>query len=448
MPMKKFEVQPGNEIRGMRIRLYPDLETEEALHILEDDTRRAWNWLVKQTEEVLDARKAHAVRKGVVPPRPERPDYNGLDPEQSKAAKESYYDACRTWNKAIYEATNKIPGCEFRKLKDLIEHFGLKHDYQLMSRVIAWAYEGREEERKVKPGAHLLQSLVKNYHTKGANQRRKKFRRRDDPMPLQVRSGVCFELGDFGTRRGNPFYNCRVTFNGLKIQGRLPGRTPEGRILEGVSIRKEADGWWASIKQEVPIRVPPKAVPGSTIGIDVGLDFIAAFSDGTRIENERGKAYSERIAGRQAQKLPVGRLQQAAARHTRHTIYNAIVKPLATVETIKVERLNGRIGQMGGSSKTSAMRTAFNLLRERYGDRVREVEPHFTSQECSQCGFRSKESWSYEHGRFGQCPKCGFRCDRDVNAARNIERKEPLPLVSGDGCESTRCSSISATDQR
>ena len=327
--------------------------------------------------------------------------------------------------------------------------------------MINWAYapeEGAEPiERIVKPSAHTLQALTKNYFTKGKGQRRKRFRRSADPMPLQVRSGMCFELGDFGSRGSThkdgskPFYNCRVTFNGLKIRGRLPGKSPEGRVLEGVSIIKQADGWWASIKQEVPVRVPPKAIPNSIVGLDVGLDIIAAISEARvvdhpesavykdmgpvlethpkprRIFNTRGKNYSERIAGRQAAKLPVGRLQLAASRNVRHTIFNEIIKPLANIETIKVEKLSGKIGQMG-SSKVSAMRTAVRLLQERYGTRVREVRPHHTSQDCSQCGFRSKESWSYEHGRYGECPKCGHKEDRDTNASRNVAAKPLIPL--------------------
>jgi putative transposase len=222
------------------------------------------------------------------------------------------------------------------------------------------------------------------------------------------------------------YYNCRVSINGLKIRGRLPGKSVEGRVLEGVSLIQEADGWWASIKQEVPIRVPAPAVPDSVIGIDVGLDNLVAFSDGTRVPNPRGKACAERIAGRQAEKKPVGRLHLMAARQLKHLIYNQVVKPLSSVETIKVEKLNARIGQMG-SSKTSAMRLVVDILRQRYGTRVREVQPHFTSQDCSQCGLRSKESWSYEHGRYGKCPQCGYTADRDVNAARNVAAR---PMIS------------------
>jgi len=455
--MKKFEIQPGNEIRGMMIRLYPTKEQEELLLELMDDQRRAWNWLVNQTEVTLRAREAYALKRGLVPARPERPNYDGLTPEESKATRETHWKNCAAWGKAVHDATNKLPECRFYSFKELLEHYGCKHDYQLLSKVIGWAYEGDRTQR-IRPGAHTLQALTKNYFTRAEGMRRKKFRRKDDDMPLQVRSGDCFVIGDFGSRRGSTtFYNCQVKFNGLKLLGRLPGkavvckeckekfatsdktcrtcgiargpRAPEGRVLEGVTIRREADGWWGSIKQEVPIRVLPASIPGSIIGIDVGLDYIAAMSDGTRVPNTRGKEYAERIAGRQAQKKPVGRLHLAAKRNAKHEIMNKVVKPLATVETIKLEQLSSKIGQMG-SSKMSVMRSIAFALRQRYGTRVREVPPHYTSQDCSQCGVRSKESWSYAHGRYGECPSCGYRQDRDINAARNIAAKDPIPLVS------------------
>jgi hypothetical protein len=41
--MKKYTLQPGNELRGFKIRLYPTKEQEELLFILENDCRTAWN---------------------------------------------------------------------------------------------------------------------------------------------------------------------------------------------------------------------------------------------------------------------------------------------------------------------------------------------------------------------------------------------------------------------
>lgn len=453
---KRYELQPGNEIRGFKIRLYPTRPQVEALRCLQEDCRTAWNWLVRQNDETYEARKAHAVHSKLVGPRPTPPVYEGLEPEAAKAAKESYIAECRKWSSDAWEATKNLAHCAYRKWTDILAHFGCKHDYQLLAKVIGWKRPGKEE-RFIVPGAYLLQSVWKNFMTKIPGQRRKKRKRLNYHIPLQVRSGDCFELGNFGTRRGAAFYDCRVRFNGLKIRGRLPGKIPEGRVLEGATITEEADGWWASIKQEVAIRVPPPAVPGSVVGIDVGLTFLAGMSGdlpdkigsesekvqgGVRVRNNRGREFGERIAGLQALadtsktiegqkslRCRAARLHLQARRHNLHTIYNDIVKVVSNVETILVEKLCGDIGQRG-STKVSSMRKIVSLLKERYGDRVREVEPHYTSQDCSQCGHRSKESWSYDHGRIGKCPACGFSCDRDVNAARNIARREPIPLAA------------------
>ena len=48
---------------------------------------------------------------------------------------------------------------------------------------------------------------------------------------------------------------------------------------------------------------------------------------------------------------------------------------------------------------------------------VLAVEPHFTSQECSNCKRIVKKSLSM---RTHICPGCGLNLDRDYNAALNI----------------------------
>lgn len=424
----KFEIKEGNEIRGFRIRLYPTIQEIEVLSKLEDDLRYVWNVLVGQTEDVIIARQAYAIRNNLVSKKPSPPIYDGLQPKEAKNAKEKYIKEIRDWHHDVYVKTNKIPECGFRKLKDIQNHFNDKQDYQLMKRIISWKYPINPPEI----GASIFQALVRNFFTTGKNQRRKKFRKKSDPMPLQIRSRKCFRLGDFGKRRGNNFYNCQISFHGMQIKGRLPGKSPEGRVLEGVSIRREADGWWASVKVEVPIRNLSPAIKGTSVGIDVGLDNVAVIYNGKTnliVENPRGKEYVKLISERQAKKIDVGRLCLQANRNVEHLIYNEIVKPLANYELIIIEELNSKIGQMG-SAKISVMRKIAFLLKQRYGDRVREVDCRYTSQDCSQCGYRSKESWSYDNGPIGQCTRCGYKEHRDANAARNIRSKGLISMGS------------------
>jgi putative transposase len=63
------------------------------------------------------------------------------------------------------------------------------------------------------------------------------------------------------------------------------------------------------------------------------------------------------------------------------------------------------------------------------GRRTVAVPPAFTSQYCSECERHPKDDPSTAHlpdGRISVsefvCPLCGFKCDADVNAARNIKR--------------------------
>ena len=46
-----------------------------------------------------------------------------------------------------------------------------------------------------------------------------------------------------------------------------------------------------------------------------------------------------------------------------------------------------------------------------------EVDPAYTSQTCSLCGFISKDS---RQGERFCCVKCGMEMDADINAAKNI----------------------------
>lgn len=412
----------GHEYRGFQIKLYPTDADIEVLTALRESLRCAWNWMVKNTnEEPRSAAIAWLIRAGIAQAKPQRPNYDGMTPEDSEIAAIEYRDLVRSWwadvGSKLKQHKNECP--HWRTLKEWMDHFGCKQDYQLIGKVISWA-------GLLMPGAHMRQALVKQFFAKSA--RPKRARRRFEHVPLRVRSGTCFEVGDFGERRGRAFYNCQISINGLKIRGRLPGAAPKGRVLQGVSITEQADGWWASVKVEQPIRALPRATPGKIVGIDVGLDSIAAFSDSdVTIPNARDLEFAERIADMQSRGGPVGRTHLRMARHLRHVINSKIVKHVADAEVIAVERLPKWIGQRG-SRKVSVMRSIVGTLRDRYGDRVREVDPAFTSQDCSNCGVRDKESWSYFMGPIGKCPSCGVIMHRDINAARNIAAKASKEL--------------------
>ncbi|WP_297216731.1 zinc ribbon domain-containing protein, partial [Thermoplasma sp.] len=46
------------------------------------------------------------------------------------------------------------------------------------------------------------------------------------------------------------------------------------------------------------------------------------------------------------------------------------------------------------------------------------VNPKYTSQKCSICGYTDKNN---RHGSVFRCNNCGFELHADLNASRNIE---------------------------
>ena len=57
------------------------------------------------------------------------------------------------------------------------------------------------------------------------------------------------------------------------------------------------------------------------------------------------------------------------------------------------------------------------LKCKKYGIELKEVDPQYTSQTCSNCGFCCRENRNW---KLFKCLKCGYSEDADTNAAKNI----------------------------
>jgi transposase len=81
------------------------------------------------------------------------------------------------------------------------------------------------------------------------------------------------------------------------------------------------------------------------------------------------------------------------------------------------------------------MRSGWGLLIRRLDGkapgRVEKIRPHFTSQRCSVCGHIA--AGSRESQALFRCVACGYACNADVNAARNIAAGHAVTARGGDG---------------
>lgn len=266
-----------------------------------------------------------------------------------------------------------------------------------------------------------------------------------------------------GEEPGYPRYKSRDRFNsilfpkygnGVKITGKrlyvqhvgkvrvCLHREVEGKI-KTVSLKREGDKWHAVLACDLPEPVKAgNALPA--VGLDVGLTHFATLSTGEKIDNPRflkdalpelrraQRAVSRKKKGgknrRKAQRR-VRRLHARVAnlRHEhRHQVCNDL---LSRYGKVAVERLNVQgmvrnhrlaraIIDVGWSSFVETLK----FKAERAGAEVKEVSPHYTSQQCSGCGALVRKNLSVRVHRCG----CGLVMDRDENAALNIlERAWP-----------------------
>jgi transposase len=166
---------------------------------------------------------------------------------------------------------------------------------------------------------------------------------------------------------------------------------------------------------------------------------------------ERRLARAKRGSNRRKRvRRAVARLKAREA-DVRKDWYEKISTDLARrFDVIRVEDL--KIGNMTRSARGTAGKSGRNVaqkaglnrgilasgwglmvrrLEEKAPGRVEKIRPAYTSQRCSACGHVAAES--RESQALFACVACGFACNADVNAARNIAAGHAVTARGGDG---------------
>ena len=216
------------------------------------------------------------------------------------------------------------------------------------------------------------------------------------------------------------------------------------RPIEGCiktcTIKKAATGkWFISFSCEVHNATLP--TNESSIGLDAGLTSFVTLSDGTKIDNprffkteEKNLAKAQRRLSKQAKGTKkrhkchkvVARVHERITNKRKDFAHKLSRKLVNSHGTIAIEDLSINDMQkdnfrcINKGIADVAWRNFFNLLEYKAAcanRRVVKVNPAYTSQTCSRCGYRQKMPLS---NRIFQCPYCSLSLDRDVNAAVNI----------------------------
>lgn len=216
--------------------------------------------------------------------------------------------------------------------------------------------------------------------------------------------------------------------------------------IKQVTVCRQAGKWYAVVACETTKPLFKFIDPHKSIGIDVGITKFAHDSDNHAIENplfmkkmlrplrRAQRKVSRRKKGshnKEKAKSRVARLHERIRNKRRDFLHKLSTKYASRYDIIFLERL--RILNMVRNHKLarqildSGWGTFKNLL-EYKAKMIVEVEPAYTSINCSRCGNPVPKTLAV---RTHRCNKCGLVIDRDYNASRNTKQEGLKILPQG-----------------
>ena len=210
-------------------------------------------------------------------------------------------------------------------------------------------------------------------------------------------------------------------------------------------IKQDRAGRWHVAFAAIPKPIPAPQT-GEIVGLDRGVVVSVMTCDGDALqapglrtkEAERLLRLQRRFARAKRGSNRRYRLKQTIARVRAHEtdrrkdwVEQETTKLARRYDVLKVENLNIRNMTRKATGRGSRAKAGLNRavlaqgwgsfvarLEEKAPGRVRYVDPRYTSQRCSECGHVAPEN--RESQAVFRCGDCGFRCNADLNAARNI----------------------------
>jgi putative transposase len=216
-------------------------------------------------------------------------------------------------------------------------------------------------------------------------------------------------------------------------------RPIEGKI-KTCTVKKTPTGkWFVTFSCEVEKKTLPPL--DNFVGIDAGVISFVTLSDGTHVKNprffkaeEKAPAKAQRSMSkhekgtrdRRRKRKAVARVHERIANKRKdfaHKLSHQIVKDFGgiAVEDLNINNMQqDNFTCLNKSIADAAWNSFSNMLAykaECAGRIFVRVNPAYTSQTCSRCGYRQKLKLSNRHYK---CPCCELSLDRDENAALNI----------------------------
>jgi putative transposase len=249
-----------------------------------------------------------------------------------------------------------------------------------------------------------------------------------------------------GEHRYNSFCDPQTGFllTGAELKlskiGRI--RIKMHRPLEGniktCTLRRNASGNW-TVSFSCEVEREPLPIRQESVGIDIGLENFATFSDGDKIKNPRFFQKGEKILAKAQRKLSklekgtkerkkqgkvVAKVHEKIRNQRNDFCHKESKKIIDRYQYICVEDLSIKKMLEESTFAKSITDASWNQFLQilsykavEAGRKVEFVNPAYTTQDCFKCGYRERKEISE---RRHCCNRCGYSTSRDFNAAQNI----------------------------
>ena len=226
-------------------------------------------------------------------------------------------------------------------------------------------------------------------------------------------------------------------------------------VLKRVTVSRQAERWFASIMVDTR-DIQPVTQPQEAVGTDLGVTVLATPSRGEPTPGpkahalllERLRRTSRALSRKQCGSCNRGKARRRLARlNTRianirkDATHKATTQLVKTYQRIGIEDLNVHGMMRNRHLARSIMDGGFSEFRRQleykalfYGAVLVVADRWFASSKtCSSCGSLITQLPLSQ--RMFRCPQCGFECDRDRNAALNLEHLAASSAVTACGEE-------------
>jgi len=323
---------------------------------------------------------------------------------------------------------------------------------------------------------------LSNYHSKMLQMVGKQVAAARKALYCRKRNG--HKVGKLSYRKHDDFNAFTYNQTGYRIEENSLLLSKIGRIkvvlhrkpvnTKQVTICRKNGRWYAIVGCKILCKLYSTIIYNKPVGIDVGISKFAHDSDNHVVENPQfltNMLAPLKRAHRRLSRRQVGGSNRRKARHMLARLYERINNKRrdflhktstyysSRYDLIFLERL--RVANMTKNRRLArrildASWSTFRMMCQYKANRMVEVEPAYSSIDCSKCGHRVPKSLAV---RTHSCSRCDALLDRDYNSAINhlqnglkllhlpVERREVTPVEPRSEVDEagTLCSDVQIT---